>query len=84
MKKFMAVAVLCLFTASANAGIASPTEERKFSFKWHPTSVTIGAVAGAAMFGGFGAVVVGAVVGELVIRAIKDIQTPEQEVASEP
>lgn len=78
MKKFLAVVALCVVASTAQAEIASPTEKREVSFTWHPTSVTLGALAGAALFGGAGALIVGAVVGELTARAVKELHQTEE------
>lgn len=59
---------------AALTAVPAPTEQESFTVKWHPTSVVIGAIAGGALVGGVGAVVIGGLVGEVVIRIIKKKQ----------
>lgn len=84
MKKLLIATVLSLVAFSANAGVDSPLEKKRVVFTWHPTSVAIGAIAGAATFGGLGAVIVGGVVAEMLVRAYKDSHAEQavEEVAT--
>jgi len=80
MKKILATVIMTLAITNANAEVntpvASPIEEKRASFTWHPTAVAIGAVAGGIV-GGVGAVVVGALAGEVGARLIKKSQLDE-------
>lgn len=78
MKKFLTAMVMTTVVttshADVNTAVPAPTEQESFTVKWHPTSVVIGAIAGGALVGGVGAVVIGGLVGEGVIRIIKKKQ----------
>lgn len=75
MKKILASAIAALsISSTVQADVPSPTEPKKLSIEWHPTSVAVGAIVGGAFFGGVGAVVVGGLVGEVAVRLIKKQQ----------
>lgn len=80
MKKILATMIMTLAITNANAEVntpvASPIEEKRASFTWHPTAVAIGMIGGGIV-GGLGAVLVGGVVGEVGARLIKKSQLNE-------